>query len=195
MLPDRASFLNSRPSHVQGNNHTVPLPTIESIIGATQLQYPPPDNHAVKNGHSTGNSSTAYVTWPQAQSSHQSPNNQPALQAQTQQQQHTAFYSAQSFVFLCRLAIIVSRLQSQVCTLMTPKGERLGRVLDIEKDVEGLLEDAKAILADCAPGSGGVGVAPGFRMSRLLVSYLADSSYACIFSFINDLYSGFSLYG
>ncbi|KAE9390633.1 P-loop containing nucleoside triphosphate hydrolase protein [Gymnopus androsaceus JB14] len=155
-----ASFLNSRPSHVQGNNHTVPLPTVESILGATQLHHAHQVQMA-RNGHSPA--SSPYATSPQTQSPHRSPSIQPVQNAQIQQQQQrqdSALYSAHSFVFLCRLAIIVSRLQAQVCTLMTPKEERLGRVMDIEREVEGLLEDARGVLVESA--SGGMGVAPGF---------------------------------
>ncbi len=70
-------------------------------------------------------------------------------------------HSANSFLHLCRLTILVSRLQTQVCTLMAPKDERLGRVVDIEKEVESLLEEARDVQKE------GAADAPGFRELHL----------------------------
>ncbi|KAK7463624.1 hypothetical protein VKT23_006966 [Stygiomarasmius scandens] len=149
-----ASFLNSRPSHIQINNHSVPLPLVAHILGATQV-------HRFANRSPPSNS--PYAT------QHPSPSN--ASQASTSyhpQNQVSAaqVHAAATFLHLCRLAIFVSRLQTQVCTLMTPKDERLGRVIDIEKEVEELLQDAREM------ETGGGGNAPGFA-----------SLMTCIFGF------------
>ena len=34
----RSSFLNARPSHIQSNNHTVPLPSVTSVLSMAQVK-------------------------------------------------------------------------------------------------------------------------------------------------------------
>ncbi|KAF5374746.1 hypothetical protein D9758_000238 [Tetrapyrgos nigripes] len=145
-----ASFLNSRPSHIQNNNHSVPLPTVLNILGATQI-------------HHIDSSSVTHHS-PASSSQHTAPSllnlNTSQVERSPVQTQNTGtslqVHAAATFLHLCRLAIFVSRLQTQVCTLMTPREERLGRVMDIEKEMEELLQDARELEAD------GGGNAPGF---------------------------------
>ncbi|KAK0496121.1 hypothetical protein EDD18DRAFT_1353765 [Armillaria luteobubalina] len=151
-----ASFLNSRPSHVQTNNHTVPLPSIATILSATQQLKP---SHPVLGG-SPGHLSN--VSSPRSQHQH-SPQGHPSSQRgspftpiRSVPSVPPHVHSAHSFLHLCRLTILVSRLQTQVCTLMAPKDERLGRVVDIEKEVESLLEEARDAQKE------GAADAPGF---------------------------------
>ncbi|KAJ6519595.1 hypothetical protein C8R45DRAFT_27475 [Mycena sanguinolenta] len=89
------SFLNSRPSHIQVENHSTPLPDIRSA--------------------SPSNSSDTACSLP-------------------------------SFVFLCRLSMLCSRLQSQVCTLASSilvPAERLATVKSIEEDTHLLLLEVR----------------------------------------------------
>ncbi|THV04900.1 hypothetical protein K435DRAFT_835156 [Dendrothele bispora CBS 962.96] len=146
-----ASFLNSRPSHIQINNHNVPLPTIANVLGATQV-------HATTNNH-TPPSNSPYITQhpsPLNVSQSGTPPLQHGMNTSQNQINSTQVHAANTFLHLCRLAIFVSRLQTQVCTLMVPKDERLGRVIDIEREVEELLQDAREMETD------GAGNAPGF---------------------------------
>ncbi|KAK0220012.1 hypothetical protein IW262DRAFT_1272670 [Armillaria fumosa] len=131
-----ASFLNSRPSHVQTNNHTVPLPSIATILSATQ-QLKPSHPHSPQ-GHPSSQRGSPFTP----------------IRSVPSVPPHV--HSAHSFLHLCRLTILVSRLQAQVCTLMAPKDERLGRVVDIEKEVESLLEEARDAQKE------GAADAPGF---------------------------------
>ncbi|KAJ7275270.1 hypothetical protein B0H12DRAFT_1227785 [Mycena haematopus] len=90
------SFLNSRPSHIQAQNHSTPLP---DMAGAAS----PSDS-----------SDTAC--------------------------------SLRSFVFLCRLSVLCSRLQSQVCTLASSilvPAERLATVKSIEEETHLLVVEVR----------------------------------------------------
>ncbi|KAK7064416.1 Zn(2)-C6 fungal-type domain-containing protein [Favolaschia claudopus] len=89
-------FLNSRPSHIQNDNHSTPLPDIV-------------------DGSSPSNSSDTT-------------------------------YSSSSFVYLCRLSVLCSRLQSQVCTLASSfllPAERLAKVKPIEEETQMLLVEVR----------------------------------------------------
>ncbi|KAJ7042475.1 hypothetical protein C8F04DRAFT_1076032 [Mycena alexandri] len=91
------SFLNSRPSHIQVDNHSIPIP---DIVGVSS---PPSAHHAPD-----------------------------------------AVRSPQSFVYLCRLSLLCSRLQSQVCTLASSvlvAAERLSKVKAIEEETQLLLAE------------------------------------------------------
>ncbi|KAJ7630712.1 hypothetical protein FB45DRAFT_1151589 [Roridomyces roridus] len=93
------SFLNSRPSHIQIDNHSTPLPDLTGLLSPTN----------------------------------------PLHTADT-------VHSASSFVFLCRLAVLCSRLQCQVCTLTAntlAPAERLRRVKSIEEDTQLLLQEVR----------------------------------------------------
>nr|XP_018263391.1 uncharacterized protein I303_04885 [Kwoniella dejecticola CBS 10117]OBR85549.1 hypothetical protein I303_04885 [Kwoniella dejecticola CBS 10117] len=96
------SFLNSRPSHVQADNSTAPLPKLASLL----------------------ESSCAYS---------------PASSD-----------SARSFIATCRLARLVSRLQSEVCTLGAVANrsqiERREEVEDILQAADDILEEWKQSL-------------------------------------------------
>ncbi|KAJ7357133.1 hypothetical protein DFH08DRAFT_851120 [Mycena albidolilacea] len=92
------SFLNARPSHIQADNHSIPVPDIVSV--------------------GTG-----------------SPSNSPDTAS-----------SPQSYIFLCRLSAICSRLQSQVCTLASSillPAERLEKVKAIEEETHILLSEVR----------------------------------------------------
>jgi hypothetical protein len=94
----RISFLNARPSHIQADNHSIPVPDIVSV--------------------GTG-----------------SPSNSPGTAS-----------SPQSYIFLCRLSAICSRLQSQVCTLASSillPAERLEKVKAIEEETHILLSEVR----------------------------------------------------
>ncbi|KAJ7102159.1 hypothetical protein B0H15DRAFT_898146 [Mycena belliarum] len=106
------SFLNSRPSHIQADNHSTPLP---ELIGAS----PPNTPHAP---HAPDNT-----------------------------------HSLQSFIYLCRLSLLCSRLQSQVCTLASSTlvpAERLAKVKSIEDDTQLLLVEVRGDHAGHASSSG-----------------------------------------
>nr|XP_019007019.1 uncharacterized protein I203_00615 [Kwoniella mangroviensis CBS 8507]OCF70480.1 hypothetical protein I203_00615 [Kwoniella mangroviensis CBS 8507] len=96
------SFLNSRPSHVQADNSTAPLPQLASLLEA----------------------SCAFSS--------------------------ASSDSAKSFIASCRLARLVSRLQSEVCTLGAvadrTETERKEEVGDILLAADGLLRDWKTSL-------------------------------------------------
>ncbi|KAJ7932633.1 hypothetical protein B0H13DRAFT_1956283 [Mycena leptocephala] len=101
------SFLNSRPSHIQAENHSSPVPDIVGVASASNS----PD--------------TAY--------------------------------SPQSFVLLCRLSVLCSRLQSQVCTLaantLVP-AERLAKVKSIEEETQILVAEVRRDETGRASSSG-----------------------------------------
>ncbi|KAJ6604423.1 hypothetical protein DFH09DRAFT_1068094 [Mycena vulgaris] len=104
------SFLNSRPSHIQVDNQSIPLP---EIAGATS---PSNSLHAPDNAR-----------------------------------------SPQSFILLCRLSLLCSRLQSQVCTLASSvlmPAERLAKVKSIEDDTQMLLVDVRRDETGRASSSG-----------------------------------------
>ncbi|KAJ7786073.1 hypothetical protein B0H16DRAFT_1489069 [Mycena metata] len=91
------SFLNSRPSHIQANNHSVPIPDIVGVSSPPSAHYAP-----------------------------------------------DAVRSPQSFVYLCRLSVLCSRLQAQVCTLASSvlvSAQRLSEVKAIEEETQLLLAD------------------------------------------------------
>ncbi|KAJ7139897.1 hypothetical protein C8R44DRAFT_765699 [Mycena epipterygia] len=93
------SFLNSRPSHIQADNHSIPIPDFVDVD--------PPSN---------------------------------SLHASD------TMRSPQSFTLLCRLSVLCSRLQSQVCTLASSilaPAERLSKVKSIEDDTQMLLVEAR----------------------------------------------------
>ncbi|WWC70502.1 uncharacterized protein I206_104453 [Kwoniella pini CBS 10737] len=96
------SFLNSRPSHVQVDNSTAPLPKLASLLESSCAFSPASSD------------------------------------------------SAKSFIASCRLARLVSRLQSEVCTLGAvanrTQTERREEVEDIYQATEDLLEDWKVSL-------------------------------------------------
>ncbi|KAJ6627157.1 hypothetical protein B0H10DRAFT_422538 [Mycena sp. CBHHK59/15] len=104
------SFLNSRPSHIQADNHSVPIPDITGV-------------------HPLANSLHAPDT----------------------------VRSPQSFILLCRLSLLCSRLQSQVCTLASGlllPAERLAKVKSIEEDTQVLLVEVRRDEAGRIPSSG-----------------------------------------
>lgn len=72
--------------------------------------------------------------------------------ASPQQQRTNATRAAPWFHNLCRLAILVSRLQTQICTLMTAKEDRLDRVVEIENEVEMLLKEVRTKQVEEGPG-------------------------------------------
>ncbi|KAJ7169652.1 hypothetical protein C8R46DRAFT_896215 [Mycena filopes] len=88
------SFLNSRPSHIQADNHSIPIPDADVSSPPSALHTP------------------------------------------------DTVRSPQSFIFLCRLSLLCSRLQSQVCTLASSvlvPAERLSKVKAIEEETQLLL--------------------------------------------------------
>jgi len=90
------SFLNSRPSHIQADNDSIPVP---DIGGAASLSNSPDTT-----------------------------------------------CSLQSFIFLCRLSVLCSRLQAQVSTLASSvlvPGERLAKVKPIEEETRMLLAEVR----------------------------------------------------
>ncbi|KAF7339845.1 Zn(2)-C6 fungal-type domain-containing protein [Mycena venus] len=90
------SFLNSRPSHIQADNHAIPVP---DILGAA------------------------------------SPSSSSDMAS-----------SPRSFIFLCRLSVLCSRLQSQVSTLASSvqvPAERLAKVKPIEEETQRLLSEVR----------------------------------------------------
>ncbi|KAJ7492847.1 hypothetical protein FB451DRAFT_1219777 [Mycena latifolia] len=104
------SFLNSRPSHIQADNQSIPLP---DPVGATS---PSTSLHAPDNAR-----------------------------------------SPQSFILLCRLSLLCSRLQSQVCTLASSTlvpAERLAKVKSIEDDTQLLLVEVRRDETGRASSSG-----------------------------------------
>ncbi|KAJ7130116.1 hypothetical protein C8R43DRAFT_1240008 [Mycena crocata] len=93
------SFLNSRPSHIQADNHSIPLPDIIGVTSPSSSLHPP-----------------------------------------------DTVRSPQSFILLCRLSVLCSRLQSQVCTLASSvlvPAERLAKVKSIEEETHLLLVEAR----------------------------------------------------
>ncbi|CAK5279980.1 unnamed protein product [Mycena citricolor] len=93
------SFLNSRPSHIQADNHAIAISDILGLISASNSMYAP-----------------------------------------------DSVRSPQSFVSLCRLSLLCSRLQTEVCTLassMLAPSERLSRVKIIEEETEMLLVEVR----------------------------------------------------
>jgi len=93
------SFLNSRPSHIQHDNHSVPVP--DSLVVASQT---------------------------------------------TSMHAPDATRSPQSFILLCRLSVLCSHLQAQVCTLASSvlvPAERLAKVKSLEEDTHLLLAEAR----------------------------------------------------
>ncbi|WVW83573.1 hypothetical protein I302_105594 [Kwoniella bestiolae CBS 10118] len=91
------SFLNSRPSHIQANNSTAPLPQLASLLEA----------------------SCAFSS--------------------------ASSDSAKSFIASCRLARLVSRLQSEVCTLGAVADRSQA---DRKEEVEDILHSADSLLRD-----------------------------------------------
>ncbi len=85
------SFLNSRPSHIQANNHDVSIPSLASIRTCSEGD-------------------------------------------------------GLAFHLLCRLAVVVARLQREICTVMArreEREERVARVVEIEADVEELVTEVR----------------------------------------------------
>ncbi|KAF9005834.1 hypothetical protein BDZ89DRAFT_1079915 [Hymenopellis radicata] len=85
------SFLNSRPSHIQANNHDVSVPSLAAIRRCTEGD-------------------------------------------------------GLAFHLLCRLAVVVARLQREICTVMArreEREERVARVVEIEADVEELVAEVR----------------------------------------------------
>lgn len=106
------SFLNSRPSHVQADNQSIPIPDMTSSTSPSAL-------HAPGTAH-----------------------------------------SPQSFMFLCRLSLLCSRLQSEVCTLASStlvRAERLAKVKSIEEDTQMLLAEVRRDETGRGSSSSGVG--------------------------------------
>ncbi|KAJ6509303.1 hypothetical protein C8R47DRAFT_965646, partial [Mycena vitilis] len=100
------SFLNSRPSHIQADNNSTPLPDLSGVA---------------------------------------SPSNSDSVR------------SLQSFILLCRLSVLCSRLQSQVCTLASSvlmPAERLAKVKSIEEETQMLVEGVRRDETGRASSSG-----------------------------------------
>jgi hypothetical protein len=136
------SFLNSRPSHIQADNHSISVP--DDIVGV------PPTSNSI---HSPDNAR-----------------------------------SPQSFILLCRLSLLCSRLQSQVCTLASSlllPAERLAKVKSIEEDTQMLLAEVQRDETGRASSSG-VGRCSFYSNSRIDESDLS--------SFLINMPFGFSLY-
>ncbi|KIY43296.1 hypothetical protein FISHEDRAFT_62807 [Fistulina hepatica ATCC 64428] len=115
------SFLNSRPSHIQLENTNVPIPAL-SALAAGSSAAPSPASDAA------GSASPAAAGLQRGVSG--APNR-----------------SAQSFVYGCRLGLLVSRLQTQACTLtatlVVSREERLQRVQTLEQEARALLEEVR----------------------------------------------------
>ncbi|KAH8824377.1 hypothetical protein DL96DRAFT_1712657 [Flagelloscypha sp. PMI_526] len=66
--------------------------------------------------------------------------------------------SARSFVFLCRLSMLVGHLQSEVFTLAASieitKEDRIGRVVGLEGETTTLLQEVKSFVAEARSSSG-----------------------------------------
>ncbi|KAJ7783536.1 hypothetical protein DFH07DRAFT_190405 [Mycena maculata] len=110
------SFLNSRPSHIQADNHSIPIPDIIGVVSPSNSLHAPDNVH-----------------------------------------------SPQSFILLCRLSLLCSRLQSQVCTLASSTlvpAERLAKVKAIEDDTQILLVEVRR--DETGRGSASSGVASLF---------------------------------
>nr|GAT47885.1 predicted protein [Mycena chlorophos] len=104
------SFLNSRPSHIQADNHSTPLPENLVYVPTTQAPIPNSDGR-----------------------------------------------SPQSFIMLCRLSVLCSRLQVQVCTLASSvlePSERLAKVKALEDETQLLLAEARRDDMDRSLSSG-----------------------------------------
>ncbi|THH05566.1 hypothetical protein EW146_g9872, partial [Bondarzewia mesenterica] len=92
--------------------------------------------------------------------------------------------SPQSFVWLCRLSLLVARLQERVCTLASEQAsrqERLSRVMEIEIDAGKLLqevreEEAQAMITDVVPTGVDVGHILSSITSSLIRLSLATTS-------------------
>ncbi|KAJ7431794.1 hypothetical protein B0H11DRAFT_2128456 [Mycena galericulata] len=107
------SFLNSRPSHIQADNQSIPIPSPDIALANTSNSL-----HASDTVRST-----------------------------------------HSFVLLCRLSLLCSRLQSQVCTLASSTlvpAERLAKVKSIEEDTQMLLVEARRDESGRSSSSSGV---------------------------------------
>ncbi|WVQ67976.1 uncharacterized protein L199_006181 [Kwoniella botswanensis] len=124
------SFLNSRPSHVQADNSTAPLPQLASLL----------------------ESSCAFSS--------------------------ASSDSAKSFIASCRLARLVSRLQSEVCTLGAvadrSETERREEVEDILHAADGLLKDWKTSLVSSTTRPPGVNILEPFTEFVIFITSLNE---------------------